>query len=126
MMGIYRLTSMLGYRNINYPQVFGGGVVDCSNWDNLSDAILNTSGGNIFIGDGTFFGHGVMLLTGKHLNNHPYLRVWGNGIIIGDRCWIASGVIVLGGIHVGDDCTISAGSIVTKDVPDDTVVKGVW
>lgn len=46
-------------------------------------------------------------------------------IIIGDNCYISTGVTILGPVRIGDNVTIGAGAVVTKDIPDNTVVGGV-
>lgn len=46
-------------------------------------------------------------------------------IIIGDNCYISTGVTILGPISIGNNVTIGAGAVVTSDVPDNTVVAGV-
>ena len=43
---------------------------------------------------------------------------------IGKNCWLGAGVIVLPGITIGDNVVIGAGSIVTKDLPDNVVAVG--
>lgn len=45
-------------------------------------------------------------------------------IFIGDDVLIGARSIVLKGCHIGNRCIVGAGSIVTKDVPDDTIVGG--
>jgi acetyltransferase-like isoleucine patch superfamily enzyme len=45
-------------------------------------------------------------------------------IEIGDRVWIGAGAIVLAGVTVGPDSVIGAGSVVTRDVPSNTLVAG--
>lgn len=45
-------------------------------------------------------------------------------ITIGDDTWIAGGVIICPGVTIGHRCIIAAGSVVTKDVPDDSLVAG--
>jgi len=45
-------------------------------------------------------------------------------IQIGHRVWIGGGAIILPGVTIGEDAVIAAGSVVTKDVPAGTVVKG--
>lgn len=44
--------------------------------------------------------------------------------IIGDHVTIYAGAIVIGGIHIGDHSVIGAGTVVTKDVPANTVIVG--
>lgn len=43
---------------------------------------------------------------------------------IGDNVWIGPGAIITGSIRVGDGVTISAGSVLSKDVPDHCLVAG--
>lgn len=45
-------------------------------------------------------------------------------IFIGDNCYIGTGVTILGPVKIGNNVTIGAGSVVTKDIPDDSVVAG--
>lgn len=46
-------------------------------------------------------------------------------IIIGDNTWIASRVIILKGVTIGEGAVIAAGAVVTKDVPAYSMVAGV-
>lgn len=46
-------------------------------------------------------------------------------ITIGDDSWIGTGVVILPEIKIGKCCIVGAGSVVTHDVPDYTVVGGV-
>ena len=45
-------------------------------------------------------------------------------VIIGDDVWIGNGAVILKGVSVGDRAIIAARSVVTRDVPSDTVVAG--
>jgi maltose O-acetyltransferase len=45
-------------------------------------------------------------------------------IHIGDNCWIGGNTIVLPGITIGNNVTIGAGSVVTKDIPDNVLAFG--
>lgn len=47
------------------------------------------------------------------------------GYVIGDNCYISTGVTILGPITIGNNVTIAAGAVVTKDVPDGATVAGV-
>jgi len=43
---------------------------------------------------------------------------------IGDGTWVGARAIILPGVTIGTRCLIAAGSVVSKDVPDDTLVAG--
>lgn len=74
--------------------------------------------GDAVIGRNVNYTHGGML---GQLNRGPRA---GNPVV-GDRVLLASGAKVIGGIRIGDDCSVGANAVVTKDVPDRGVVGGV-
>lgn len=45
-------------------------------------------------------------------------------IHIGDTCWLGGSVVVLQGVTIGNNVTIGAGSVVTRDVPDNVLAAG--
>lgn len=67
------------------------------------------------------YDHGIA--AGRRIEDQP-LKTKGD-IIIGDDAWLGTGVIVLAGVRIGHGAVVGAGSIVTKDVPDDCVAVGV-
>ncbi len=48
-----------------------------------------------------------------------------NPVLIGNNVWIGTRVTILNGVSVGDGAVIAAGSIVTKNVPKNSLVAGV-
>lgn len=96
----------------------------------MVDVIINCRSGHVDIGDDTFFGHGVMLLTGKHdlgkrgALRHSAVAQSGRDISIGKGVWIASGTIVIGPCQIGDDSVIGAGSVVTGKVEPGALYSG--
>ena len=46
-------------------------------------------------------------------------------VIVGDNCYFGLGVKILGSVHIGNNVTIGANAVVTKDVPDNAIVGGV-
>jgi len=60
-----------------------------------------------------------MVLIGK---SNPISKV---DIIIGNNCYISTGVTILGPVTIGDNVTIGAGAVVTKDVPDNVIIAGI-
>ena len=79
------------------------------------------------IGDMTQIGPMSQIISADHPRD-PETRDLGleNGkpVKIGRNCWIGGNVIILPGVTVGDDATIGAGAIVTRDVAPGTTVVG--
>ena len=50
---------------------------------------------------------------------------YGAAITVGDNCWLASNVTVCPGVKIGKNCVIGAGSVVAKDIPDNSLALGV-
>ena len=46
-------------------------------------------------------------------------------VVIGERAMIGAGALVLPGVEIGDDATVGANAVVTKDVPEGVMVAGV-
>ncbi len=82
--------------------------------------------GGITIEDGALIGPQVKLITENHAEN-PDLRqnVYSLPILIKRKAWLGTGVTVLPGVTIGENAIVGAGSIVTKDVPDNTIVVGI-
>lgn len=77
---------------------------------------------SITIGDFVRISEGAVIETGNlNLKAYPPGPHTSKPIVIGDRVWIGTRAIVLGGVTIGDDAIIGAGSIVTKDVPKNTI-----
>lgn len=82
--------------------------------------------GGINIGDDVMIGPNVSLITAGHALE-PSLRrsvTIGKPIKIERNVWIGAGSIVIGGVTVGENSVVAAGSVVTKDVPLNTLVGG--
>lgn len=47
-----------------------------------------------------------------------------NKIVIGDNVWIGGGAIIMPGVTIGNNVVIRAGSIVTRDIPDNSIAYG--
>ena len=82
--------------------------------------------GGIYIGDGSLIGHNVVLATLNHaMSPGDRSTMIPAPIHIGKHVWIGANATVLPGVTVGDGAIVAAGAVVTKDVPENTVVGGV-
>ena len=109
----------------------------------LANTLFNVSSGNITIGDRSIFGQGVMVITGRHeFRNGMRISLglnqddgsWGGNsevpeegfdISIGNGVFVASGAIILGKSHIGNNCIVAAGAVVTKSFPDHSIIAGI-
>jgi maltose O-acetyltransferase len=78
------------------------------------------------IGDCTLFGPGVQILTPLHPLDHELRRKqeFGKQIEIGSDVWVGGGVLILAGVRIGSRAVIGAGSVVTRDIPEDAFAAG--
>ncbi|OMP30115.1 sugar O-acetyltransferase [Mangrovimonas sp. DI 80] len=82
--------------------------------------------GGITIEDDVMIGPRVNLLSETH-SIEPELReaLIGKPIHIKKHAWIGAGATILPGVTVGEHSVVAAGAVVSKDVPDRTVVAGI-
>lgn len=81
----------------------------------------------VTFGDDCFVGPNVSIYTACHAID-PQVRntrqEWALPVTIGDNVWIGGSVTILPGVTIGNNVTIGAGSVVTKDIPDNVVAVG--
>ena len=105
-------------------------------------------GTNTCFGEGTFVNHGCYFMDGAKISigshvfigpfcgfytaTHPLSYAERNQgleralpITIGDNCWFGANVSVMPGVTIGSGCVIAAGSVVTQDLPDNSLSMGV-
>lgn len=82
--------------------------------------------GGIEIGDEVMIGPNVNLITSGHPVAPSQRRsaVVAAPIKIGRNVWIGAGATIIGGVTIGEHSVVAAGSVVTRDVPPNTLVGG--
>lgn len=84
-------------------------------------------GGMITLGDNVLIGPNCQLYTPQHPKDYVLRRKsveTAYPVTIGEDTWLGGGVIVCPGVTIGKRCIIAAGSVVTKDIPDDCLAAG--
>ena len=84
-------------------------------------------GGGITIGHHCFIGPNCGFYTAEHpldVEQRNKGLEYAKPIKVGNNVWFGGNVIVLPGVTIGDNVTIGAGSIVTKDIPSNVLAYG--
>lgn len=82
--------------------------------------------GGITLEDEVLIGPKVNLITTNHpLDPSQRRATISQPIVIKKKAWIGAGVTILAGVTIGENSVVAAGAVVTKDVPDNTIVGGV-
>jgi len=107
-----------------------GKGVNIGNRTTFGDNCFFGAAGGITIGDDVIAGQYIRF----HSENHNFsdrdklIREQGvthKGILIGNNCWIGSGVVFLDGAKIGDGCVVAANAVVTGCFSDNSVIGGV-
>jgi acetyltransferase-like isoleucine patch superfamily enzyme len=91
----------------------------------IRDEVADT--GMVIIGDRVAIADRVTLIVSSNANFskvRPFLKDVHRAIEIHDDAWIGAGCIIFPGVKIGRSAVIGAGSIVTRNVPDFTIVAG--
>lgn len=83
--------------------------------------------GKVKIGKNAQIAPNVAIYTAGH-PVHPDSRnsgyEYGIDVTIGDNVWLGGNTVIMPGVHIGSNVVIGAGSVVTKDIPDDVIAVG--
>lgn len=79
------------------------------------------------IGNNCFIGPNVSIYTACHpldAESRDKVLEWAEPVVIGNSVWIGGSVTILPGVTIGNNVVIGAGSVVTKNIPDNVVAAG--
>lgn len=124
----------IGYGVMIHKHHFSSETISIGSNCQISEHVNIDYTGGLTIGDGVGLLEGVKILT----HGHDYLgmkkekdllpnskRAFMSPLSIGDNVTIGSHTIIMPGVHsIGNNTIISAGSIVTKRIPDNAIVAG--
>lgn len=120
---------------------YGNGQIIMDEWSKIGEGSCIICTNKVYVGKDTAIATGVTIIDN---NTHPtnakdrrYMRhtphgaiersnIWAANaeIIIGENVWIGSDVRICKGVKIGDNAIIAACSVVTKDVPANSIAAG--
>lgn len=110
--------------------IYGPGPIHIGkgSWVSPSTVLYTHANAPIHIAERCDIGPFVRILTGGHLPGSSERRA-GEGtarpVSIGPGCWIGASTTILGGVTIGAGTIVAAGSVVTGDLPPNTLAAGV-
>lgn len=115
------------YIELPFHANWGGRHVHFGSYIYANSNLTLVDDGHIYIGDRVMLGPNVTIATANHPINSE-LREKGlqynKDVHIDENTWIAANVVIVPGIRIGKNVVIGAGSVVTKDIPDNVVAVG--
>ena len=127
-----RLSKSFGRKVIIFPNlyIFSPENIDVGTNVSIHEFSYIDATGGILIGDNVMIAHRCTIISSSHNFNwgsRPFkeLGISSQPVIIGNNCWIGADVKIINGVKIGHNTVIGAGSVVTKNVPDNTVVTGI-
>ena len=73
---------------------------------------------------GIHINDGAWILAGAYVLAHDHCRSLRTDTYIGKHCIISINAIIMPGVRIGNEVVVGAGSVVTKDIPDNGIVAG--
>ncbi len=91
---------------------------------NFNCVVLDVA--RVQVGNNTLFGPAVQIYTATHPFDAKLRREqeFAKPVEIGSDVWIGGGAIICPGVKIGSRSVIGAGSVVTKDIPEDVFAAG--
>lgn len=115
------------YIELPFHANWGGRHVHFGSYIYANSNLTLVDDGHIYIGDRVMFGPNVTITTANHPINSELRQKglqYNKDVHIGENTWIAANVVIVPGIRIGKNVVIGAGSVVTKDIPDNVVAVG--
>lgn len=111
----YSKLQIIGYKNISCKAIIESNL----NLDRVYPR-------GIYIGENTLVASGTTILCHEHVkrDENDIKNPWVTNTYIGKNSFIGVGSTILPGVRIGDEVIIGASSVVTKDIPSNSVAVG--
>lgn len=107
-----------------------GGFIKIGSGSGINAFSVIYGSGGVTIGNNTRIASHTVIVASNHMFDDTTKNIYEQGvskkgIVIGNDVWVGAGVRILDGVHIGDHSVIGAGSVVTRDIPENAVAVGV-
>jgi galactoside O-acetyltransferase len=108
-----------------FIELYNGGKLQLGDNVTLSHnvTISPSEGGEIIIGNNVRIGMNSVLRA-SNLNYRTFKECVPGKITLGDNVWIGANSVIVPNVHIGSGSVIGAGSVVTKDIPENVLAVG--
>ncbi len=113
-------SNFLCRNNVTMSAEDGGKIILGQDCFINSNSMIVALKSDIKIGNNALIGDNVTIINHNHLKARNTFE--SKEIVIGNNVWIGSHSVILPGVKIGDNATIAAGSVITKDIPSNTKV----
>ena len=118
----------MNFRKNFHINMSNNGKVIIGNNVFFNNGVTLNSHDSISIGNDCIFGENVKIYDHNHRFSDINQSISKQGfsckpVIIGNNCWIGSGVIILAGVNIGDHVVISAGCVIKENIQSNTIVR---
>ncbi len=110
--------TLLASRNWYFRTIYGMNIADDVRIS-FKARIDKTNPKGLHIGSQTYIAFDAIILSHDYSTRRHSAKT-----VIGEKCFIGAGAIILPNVTIGDQVIVGAGSVVTKDVPSNCAVGG--
>jgi len=116
------------FRLCRYPKIDAPEKIFVEDNVIINEGVTIMAHGGVEIGEWTMISTNVAIITVNHDYSLLGKDAWNSHIVapvkIGRNVWIGSNAVILPGVTIGDMTIIGAGSVVTKDIPANSIAVG--
>lgn len=112
-------------------KIYGNGEISLgeNSYIGSYSTIQLTDGTKVSIGNNTAISHNVRIYTSNRnpmdiIQKKDSVEIEKGDVIIGEHCWIGANVFICHGIIIGDYSVIGANSVVSKNIPSNSIAAG--
>jgi len=111
--------------------LYGEGIIEIGKKSYIGEYsfLQSDQGCSIIIGSNCAISHNVKVYTNSYVANQDFnvetRKTYSANVSIGNGVWIGVNVLINPGINIGNNSVVAANSVVTKDIPANSIYGGV-